>query len=84
MLPQASLTNRGNIRERSLIDIWNAPNSFSYNRNFSKENLNGECKNCRYGKRCRGGCLTVSTSLTGEKHSDPYCMRLIEKNMIAE
>ncbi|KYK20312.1 hypothetical protein AYK24_03895 [Thermoplasmatales archaeon SG8-52-4] len=74
----------GNIHEKSLIDIWNDPSSFSYNRNFSKANLNGECKNCKHGKRCRGGCLTVSTSLTGEKHSDPYCLRLIEQKMISE
>jgi radical SAM protein with 4Fe4S-binding SPASM domain len=74
----------GNIREKNIIDIWNAPSSFSYNRNFSKNNLNGDCKNCKYGKRCRGGCLTVSTSLTGKKHSDPYCLRLIEQKMISE
>lgn len=74
----------GNIREKSIFDIWNDPSSFSYNRNFSKNNLNGDCKNCKYGKRCRGGCLTVSTSLTGKKHSDPYCLRLIEQKMITE
>lgn len=74
----------GNIRERSIIDIWNDPNSFSYNRDFTKEDLNAECKNCRFGKRCKGGCLTVSTSLTRENHSDPYCLHLIEQNMIDE
>lgn len=73
----------GNIRNRSVIEIWNDPNSFSFNRNFEKEDLKGKCKECKHGKRCRGGCLTVSTSLTGENHCDPYCLRLIENEMMA-
>ena len=74
----------GNIHERSIIDIWCDSTLFSYNRKFTKEKLKGECKNCRHGKRCRGGCLTVSSSLTGEKHSDPYCLHVIEQQIIAE
>jgi len=73
----------GNIREKSIADIWNDLNSFSYNRNFKKEDLNGECKDCKHGRRCRGGCLTVSTSLTGKPHCDPYCLNLIERKMIS-
>lgn len=71
-----------NIRKRSIIDIWNDPNYFSYNRKFKKENLNNECKTCKYGMRCRGGCLTVSTSLTNKNNCDPYCLNLIEKETI--
>jgi len=73
----------GNIREKSIADIWNDPDSFSYNRNFKKEDLNGECKDCKHGRRCHGGCLTVSASLTGKNHCDPYCLSLIEEKMIA-
>ena len=72
----------GNVRDQNIIDIWNNPNSFSYNRNFKKEDLRGQCKECKYGKRCKGGCLTVSWSLTGKNHSNPYCLRLIEKETI--
>ena len=80
-LPDAFI--EGNIREKSIEDIWNDQNSFSYNRNFKKEDLNGECKDCKHGRRCRGGCLTVSASLTGKNHCDPYCLNLIEKKVIA-
>jgi radical SAM protein with 4Fe4S-binding SPASM domain len=73
----------GNIREKSIADIWNDSNSFSYNRNFKKEDLNDECKDCKNGRRCRGGCLTVSSSLTGKNHCDPYCLNLIERKMIS-
>jgi len=73
----------GNIRKRSLTDIWNDPNFVSYNRNFKKDDLKGNCKGCKYGKSCKGGCETVSTSLTGEMHCDPYCLYLIEKEMIS-
>lgn len=74
----------GNIRNRSIIDIWNDPNSFVYNRKFKEEDLNGHCRDCKYGKRCKGGCLTVSTTLTGKNHCDPYCLHLVEEKMIAE
>jgi radical SAM protein with 4Fe4S-binding SPASM domain len=73
-----------NIRNRDIADIWNDPKLFSYNRDFSKEDLNGECRNCKHGKVCRGGCLTVSTALTGKYHSNPYCLHLIEEKMITE
>lgn len=71
-----------NIRNRSIVDIWNDDNIFSYNRHFKEENLNGECKICKYGSRCKGGCLTVSISLTEKNNCDPYCLYLIEKEMI--
>jgi radical SAM protein with 4Fe4S-binding SPASM domain len=72
----------GNIRENTISEIWNDPNFSSYNRNFTREDLNNECGNCKYGRNCRGGCLSVSTSLTGKKHGDPYCLHLIEKEMV--
>jgi len=72
----------GNIRSQDIKDIWNDPDSFSYNRNFQKEHLKNDCAKCKHGKSCRGGCLTVSTSLTGMKHCSPYCLNIIEKEMI--
>jgi radical SAM protein with 4Fe4S-binding SPASM domain len=71
-----------NIRNRDIKDIWNDPEMFSYNRKFTIDDLNGDCKNCKYGKTCKGGCLTVSSSVTGMNHCGPYCLYLIEKEMI--
>jgi len=70
----------GNVREKSIKDIWNDPNFCLYNRNFSKDDLGGDCKDCKYGKTCKGGCGGVSSSLTGKLHADPFCLYLIEKN----
>ena len=72
----------GNIRQRQLADIWEDPSAFSYNRNCSRSDLNGQCASCRFGKTCKGGCTTVSASLTGTPHNDPYCLFFLEKKML--
>jgi radical SAM protein with 4Fe4S-binding SPASM domain len=71
----------GNIRKRSIIDIWNDPDAFAYNRKFKKEDLGENCSDCRYGESCKGGCMGMSTALTGKPHNDPYCFYKIEKNL---
>ena len=71
----------GNIRESKLSDIWEKPGFCSYNRDFKESDLNNECKGCKYGKKCRGGCLGVSIGITGKSNGDPYCFKLIEESM---
>ncbi len=71
----------GNIRERSIKDIWNDPNAFAYNRKFKFEDLGKNCKKCKYGKECKGGCITRSSSMTGIPHNDPCCFYQIEKEL---
>jgi len=71
----------GNIRERSVIDIWNDPNAFPYNRKFKKENLGEFCKDCKYGETCKGGCMSMSTACTNKIHNDPYCFYRIEQKL---
>ena len=70
----------GNIRKKSLVDIWNAPGFAAYNRNFNKENIGKNCSSCKYLKSCLGGCMSVSTSITEIAHNDPYCFKLIEES----
>ena len=72
----------GNIRDRSIVDVWNDPNAFSYNRKFKKENLGENCRECQYSETCKGGCMGMSTSLTGKPHNDPYCYFKIEQEII--
>ena len=72
----------GNVRQRRLADIWEDPSAFSYNRQYTVSELKENCEGCRYGKTCRGGCTTVSASLTGAPHNDPYCLNLIENQML--
>jgi len=71
----------GNIRERSIKEIWNDPNTFAYNRNFKISDLGENCKDCKYGKECKGGCTTRSDSITGIPHNDLYCFYKIENTL---
>ena len=48
--------NEGNLRQKSLAEIWNDPDAFSYNRRFSKDLLTGRCAGCAMGELCAGGC----------------------------
>jgi len=72
----------GNIREKSLKEIWENPDSFSYNRKFDKNQLGPNCKDCKYGAVCKGGCNAMSYTLTGRFHNNPYCFYVIEENII--
>lgn len=68
----------GNVRKNSLIDIWNNPNSFKYNRCFSCDELGGYCKECEHKEICRGGCSRASTT-ESDLRSSHYCLHKIEK-----
>lgn len=64
----------GNVRETSLQAIWDNPDGFAWNRKASKDLLKGECKICKYGDECLGGC--PNTRLTMEKDfysENNYC-----------
>lgn len=65
--------NEGNLRERSLIDIWTDPDAFSYNRKFDKSMLTGGCKGCRFGSECGGGCRSYDYFTTGKLYENPLC-----------
>ena len=67
----------GNTHERSLYEIWNDRNSFSYNRRFDCSMLTGYCKDCIYNAVCKGGCIRSATVLGGR--CNPYCLYRIEK-----
>ncbi len=69
----------GNIRDSSFTEIWNRPEGFAYNRQFTKDTASGACHDCRYLPLCRGGCTTTSVSQTGHRADNPYCMYQIEK-----
>ncbi len=71
----------GNIRERSLAEIWNDPNSFSYNRNYDTDQLGANCRDCKFGRQCKGGCNSMSINLTDSFHNDPFCFRSLEKSL---
>ena len=71
----------GDLRQQDLWDIWFHPDSFSYNRQFSKEDLGNYCYNCDKWEQCQGGCSAMSYGATERLHNDPYCFYRIRKNM---
>ncbi len=72
----------GNIRNQNLKEIWYDENKFRYNRNFIEKQLGPNCMNCKYGGRCRGGCNSMSYTITNKFNNDPYCFYQIENNLL--
>jgi len=71
--------DEGNIRERSLADIWRDPDAFAYNRRFDASSLVGGCLGCAFARICRGGCRSLAFASTGGVGSNPYCLHLLER-----
>lgn len=66
----------GNVKEKSLVDIWNNPNFAKFNKDI---NFGSNCSSCFHKVDCGGGCSSMSVALTGIPHNNPYCYHLIEK-----
>lgn len=67
--------NEGNLREKTLKEIWENPQGFSYNRQFNIDKLTGKCNNCEFGRVCRGGCRSYNYFVTGGLYEHPYCAK---------
>ncbi|MBQ9545078.1 MAG: radical SAM protein [Clostridia bacterium] len=65
--------NEGNLRERTLAEIWTDPESFSYNRRFSPSLLTGGCAGCEHGDICAGGCRSYNYFTTGKLYENILC-----------
>jgi len=64
----------GNIRKTPLKEIWESPNSFKWNRELTKHDLKGFCKDCIYGDQCLGGCTNTRFTYGGDIYSEnEYC-----------
>lgn len=70
----------GDLRKNDLWDIWFHPDSFSYTRSFSPDQLGQNCRSCDKAEDCRGGCSSSSYANTGIFHNDPYCFYRISKD----
>lgn len=67
----------GNLREKSLREIWEGEDSFSYNRRFVPSMLTGSCAECEMGRYCAGGCRSYNYFVHGKLYESPYCARRI-------
>jgi radical SAM protein with 4Fe4S-binding SPASM domain len=75
-LPDAS--REGNVRERSLTDIWRDGALFARNRRFNIGQLTGFCRTCEFASKCRGGCQEMCLSTTGSAWSNRFCLYRLE------
>lgn len=70
--------SEGNVRQRSLVEIWNDPHCFTIYRNRKQEDLTGFCAECEYKHLCLGGCSALAFSLTGGFMENPLCLHKYE------
>lgn len=83
-LPSTPAFVEGNIRDRSLKEIWNDPEGFSYNRGFSRKQLGGFCAECRYGSLCKAGCSSTAYAFTGSTGDNPMCLHRTSREKSAD
>ncbi len=70
----------GNLRKKSLREIWESPDAFAYNRKFRAEMLTGACGSCPYGSRCAGGCRSYNYFTHGKLYESFNCARNSREN----
>jgi radical SAM protein with 4Fe4S-binding SPASM domain len=63
----------GNLRERSIRDIWDTSRELRFTRDRTTEDLWGFCKTCYYADTCRAGCTWTSHVFFGRSGNNPYC-----------
>lgn len=64
----------GNIKEKSLREIWENPNSFAWRRNLKRNDLKGDCVQCKYADICLGGCANTRLTMNHDINSENlYC-----------
>jgi radical SAM protein with 4Fe4S-binding SPASM domain len=63
----------GNIRDRSLGNIWWNTDQLSLNRDRTSEELWGFCGGCYYAPVCKAGCTWTTHTLFGRAGNNPYC-----------
>ncbi len=69
--------NEGNLREKSLREIWEDEKAFSYNRGFQKKFLTGKCASCSVSAYCAGGCRSYNWFTHGKLYENIGCAREI-------
>lgn len=65
--------NEGNLRDKSLREIWENPDGFAYNRRFTAKLLTGRCRDCEMGEYCAGGCRSYNYFVHGRMYEAPRC-----------
>ncbi len=63
----------GNLRDRSLVELWDrAPQMRALGRR-TVEDLWGYCRECYYAEPCLAGCTATTEPLFGRPGNNPFC-----------
>lgn len=65
--------NGGNVRKRTIADIWENASELRVTRDRVINDLWGFCRTCYYADVCRAGCTWTSHVLFGRSGNNPYC-----------
>ena len=63
----------GNLRERTLADLWDNAPELSFVQHRDRSELWGFCGSCYYADVCMGGCSWTSHCTLGRRGNQPYC-----------
>lgn len=77
-LPSAPYVG-GNLRERTLREIWEQTAELAFARERPLDELWGRCAGCYYAETCRGGCSWTAHTLLGRRGNMPYCHHRAEQ-----
>lgn len=74
----------GNIRKKSLKEIWEDSEAFAWRRKFTADKLKGDCLKCDHNEKCLGGCAntryTMNNTVNSENLYCTYNLKLKSKN----
>jgi radical SAM protein with 4Fe4S-binding SPASM domain len=68
----------GNVRQKSLREIWSRADAFAYNRLFKEEQLGGFCRVCRFRDICRGGCSWATYAQGGTGNENCFYHQVVK------
>lgn len=63
----------GNVREKSLREIWDTAPQLALTRKRTVDDLWGFCRTCPFAQTCLGGCTFTAHSVLGRPGNNPYC-----------
>ena len=63
----------GNVRDKSLREIWETAEPLAMVRRRTVDDLWGWCRTCYYAETCMAGCTWTSHALFGRPGNNPMC-----------
>lgn len=63
----------GNVRDKSLREIWETAEPLAFTRRRTVDDLWGYCHGCYYAEVCMAGCTWTAHALFGRAGNNPMC-----------